>query len=95
MKDPGSIVLDLQLTEKSTVLGETQNKYMFRVAPAANKIEIKQAVEKLFGVSVKSVNTINYDGKRKRERTSKFGKRSDWKRAVVTLKEGSKIDLTA
>ena len=55
---------------------------------------IKAAVEDLFGVNVEKVNTMRYLGKRKRERTAKYGKRSDWKRAVVTLKEGEKIDLT-
>ncbi len=95
MKDASSIVRDIQVTEKGTRLGETQNKYLFRVARSANKIEIKRAVEQLFGVSVKSVNTMNYSGKKKRERTTRYGKRADWKRAVVTLRKGSNIDLTA
>ncbi len=60
----------------------------------ANKIEIKQAVEELFNVNVTKVNTMNRQGKRKRERTSRYGRTSDWKRAVVTLKEGETIDLT-
>lgn len=94
MKHGGHIVRGIMVTEKSAQLAETQNKYFFRVNPGANKIEIKDAVEKGFGVKVKAVNTQRYDGKRKRERTARYGKRSDWKRAVVTLKEGSKIDLT-
>ena len=94
MKHGGHIVKGIMVTEKSTQLAETQNKYFFRVSPNANKIEIKDAVEKGFGVKVKAVNTARYAGKRKRERTAKYGKRSDWKRAIVTLKEGSKIDLT-
>ena len=93
MKDSGTIIKGLQVTEKSNSLAETQNKYFFDVAPDANKIEIKKAVEKAFKVSVASVNTSNYRGKKKRERTMQYGKRPDWKRAVVTLKEGSKIDL--
>ncbi len=94
MKHGGHIVRGIMVTEKSAMLAETQNKYFFRVSPTANKIEIKEAVEQGFGVKVKAVNTARYSGKRKRERTVRYGKRSDWKRAVVTLKEGSKIDLT-
>ncbi len=94
MKDPHSVIIGLQVTEKGAVLAEHGNKYMLRVAPQANKVEIRKAIELMFGVSVLSVNTCNYSGKRKRERTVQFGKRSDWKRAIVTLKEGDTIDLT-
>ncbi len=94
MKDPLSIIMGLQVTEKSAVLSEHGNKYMLRVAPRANKVEIRKAIELMFGVSVISVNTCNYGGKRKRERTVQYGKRSDWKRAIVTLKEGDTIELT-
>ncbi|MFW6152348.1 MAG: 50S ribosomal protein L23 [Verrucomicrobiota bacterium] len=94
MKDPLSVILSLQVTEKGAVLAEHGNKYMLRVAPQANKVEIRSAIERQFGVSVLSVNTCNYSGKRKRERTAKYGKRSDWKRAIVTLKQGDTIDLT-
>jgi len=93
MKDAGVIIKRLQLTEKGTHLSETGNKYLFEVCPDANKIEIKRAVEESFGVSVTGVNTMNYTGKRKRNRSWRYGKRRDWKRAVVTLKEGDKIDL--
>ena len=92
--DASSIIKEIQLTEKGTDLREKANQYLFKVDPGANKIEIKQAVESMYGVAVSNVNTMKYAGKRKRERTAKYGKRSDWKRAVVTLKEGSKIDLT-
>jgi len=94
MKNPGVIIRALQLTEKGTALAETQNKYFFKVNRQANKMEIKRAVEELFNVSVETVNTMNFKGKRKRERTVRYGKRPDWKRAVVTLREGNKIDLT-
>ena len=94
MKNPGVIIRAVQLTEKGNALAETQNKYFFKVNRSANKMEIKRAVEDLFKVSVASVNTMNFKGKRKRERTVRYGRRSDWKRAVVTLREGSKIDLT-
>lgn len=94
MKDPHSVIMNIQISEKGTDLSEKENKYLFRVARAANKIEIKRAVEKLFNVPVTKVNTMNYMGKRKRERTIRYGRRASWKRAVVTLAEGSKIDLT-
>jgi large subunit ribosomal protein L23 len=81
------------LTEKGTRLSEEENKYIFRVNPAANKVEIKQAVEELFKVNVVSVNTMNRQGKKKRVRTASAGKTAAWKRAVVTLAEGSTIDF--
>ncbi len=93
-KDARMIVKKLQVTEKSTRLAEKENKYFFVVDASANKIEIKNAVEELYKVSVCRVNTVNYSGKLKRERTMKYGRKSDWKRAVVTLAEGSKIELT-
>ena len=81
------------ITEKGSVLSEKQNKYFFRVAVKANKQEIKESVEKIFNVKVKSVNTMNMLGKNKRLRAS-AGKTPDWKKAIVTLKEGQKIDFT-
>ena len=93
MKNPHDIIKSVQLTEKGTGLMEKENKYFLTVAPSANKIEIKQAVESAFKVAVAKVNTMNYSGKRKRERTSQFGRRPAWKRAIVTLKEGEKIDF--
>ena len=94
MKHRRAIIRKVQLTEKSNVLSDSQSKYFFEVDPAANKQDIKSAVEQLFNVSVKTVNTMRYMGKRKRERTVRYGRRSDWKRAVVTLKEGESIDFT-
>lgn len=93
MKDAGLVVRKMQLTEKATGLAG-KNKYFFEVQRSANKIDVKRAVEELYKVSVVSVNTMRYAGKRKRERSLQYGKRSDWKRAVVTLKEGDSIDLT-
>jgi len=81
------------LTEKATLLSEKHNQYVFRVSPTANKIEIKRAVEQLFKKTVLDVNTANFAGKKKRERTANFGRRAHWKKAVVTLKEGEKLDL--
>jgi large subunit ribosomal protein L23 len=79
------------ITEKSTVLSE-QNKVVFRVAPDATKPEIAAAVEELFKVSVVKVNTLNTKGKTKRFR-GHMGRRSDVKKAIVTLQEGQSIDI--
>jgi len=81
------------LTEKATLLSEKLNKYVFRVSPAANKLQIKRAIEVIFKKKVVSVNTANYAGKKKRERKADFGRRPHWKKAIVTLKAGEKLDL--
>jgi large subunit ribosomal protein L23 len=81
------------LTEKATLLSEKLNKYVFRVTPAANKIQIKRAIELIFKKKVLAVNTANYAGKKKRERKADFGRRPHWKKAIVTLKAGEKLDL--
>jgi large subunit ribosomal protein L23 len=94
MKDTRIVIQKLLLTEKGTQLTEKCNQYLFRVDPAANKIEIKQAVEKAFNVKVARVNTMNRQGKAKRVRSMSYGRTTAWKRAVVTLKDGEKIDLT-
>ncbi len=93
MKDSFDHIQTVLLTEKATLLSEKHNQYVFRVSPRANKIEIKRAVELLFKKTVVRVNTANFAGKKKRERTANFGRRSHWKKAVVTLKEGEKIVL--
>jgi large subunit ribosomal protein L23 len=87
------IIDHIRLTEKGTLLSEKENKYVFHVRPHANKLQIKQAIEQLFGKTVVAVNTCNYAGKKKRERTANFGRKSHWKKAIVTLKEGERIDL--
>ena len=79
------------VTEKSTALME-QGKYTFRVPLAATKIQIRQAVELIFKVKVQAVNTMRYEGKLKRMGRTQ-GRRSDWKKAVVTLKPGEAIEL--
>lgn len=93
MRTPYDIIKNVMITEKSAVLAE-QKKYVFRVSTDAEKIEIGKAVEALFdGAKVESVNVMNYMGKEKRSgRSSKVGRRPDWKKAVVTLSEGS-IDV--
>ena len=80
------------ITEKATTLSE-HNQVMFRVARDATKPQIKEAVEKLFDVKVKSVNTLVRKGKTKVFRGN-FGSQSDTKRAIVTLEEGHRIDVT-
>jgi len=94
MKDPRLIVKKIQVTEKSARLAEKENKHFFMVDPSSNKMEIKKAVEEIYKVVVDKVNTVNYMGKLKRERTMTYGRTSNWKRAVVTLAKGSKIELT-
>lgn len=93
MKDVYQVINRVLLTEKGTRLAEEENKFLFRVHPDANKMEIKAAVEQLFKVKVVAVNTMNRQGKKKRARTAQAGKTADWKRAVVTLAEGSTIDF--
>lgn len=88
MKDPQDIILRPLVTERATKLME-ENKYAFVVHKKANKIEIKKAVEKLFNVNVQSVNTMNMKGKFRRVGVHR-GYCPDWKKAVVTLEEGSK-----
>lgn len=80
------------ITEKST-MGSEHNQVTFRVPLAANKREVKAAVEGLFNVKVTGVNTIRVKGKTKRFRGT-VGQRSDYKKAIVTLAEGQKIDVT-
>jgi large subunit ribosomal protein L23 len=80
------------LTEKSSRMSERENKYSFRVAKSANKIEIRKAVEELFSVKVTSVNTVMMRGKKKRVR-HRLGKTPDWKKAVVSLIQSDKIDF--
>lgn len=93
MKNPRDVIIEPVVSEKSYALLE-QNVYTFRVHPDASKPEITDAVESIFNVRVKKVNTLNRGGKRKRNRRSwTYGKRSDAKRAYVTLVEGDSIDL--
>jgi large subunit ribosomal protein L23 len=91
--DPRDVVIRPVVSEKSYALNDT-GAYTFVVHPDANKIQIRQAVESIFGVRVAKVNTLNRPGKRKRNRRSAtFGKRPDTKRAVVTLQGDDRIEL--
>ena len=87
------IVLAPHITEKSTMMSE-HNAVVFKVAPGASKPEIKAAVEALFGVTVTNVNTIVTKGKTKRWKGAPY-RRSDVKKAIVTLAEGQSIDVTS
>lgn len=92
MKNVHQVLIGPMLTEKGTVLKETENKVLFKVAKVANKVEIKNAVEVIFKVKVDRVTTMNVMGKKKR--MGKYeGKRPDWKKAIVKLKEGEKLDF--
>lgn len=92
-KNADDILKAVMSTEKALGLQEKDNSYTLRVAKSANKVEIKKAVEEVFNVKVLSVNTQNYDGKKRMLRNRKVVKAQDWKRAIVTLKKGDKIDL--
>jgi len=92
MKEPYRIVLSPVISEKGTRLTEENNKYLFRVANWANKIDIKRAVESIYKVRVDCVNTMTVHGKTKRYRYTR-GKTPDWKKAIVTLKEGESISF--
>ena len=88
MKSAFDVIIAPVVTEKSNQLIQSK-KYTFRVHPDAGKIEIARAIEELFKVKVASVNVMNYEGKLKRAGRGTPGRRADWKRAVVTLAEGS------
>ncbi len=92
MQTPYDIVLSLLRTEKSTDLMPL-NKYAFYVDKKANKYQIKKAIEQIYKVKVAQVNTAIVPGKNKRVRF-KQGKTPDWKKALVTLRQGHKIDVT-
>jgi large subunit ribosomal protein L23 len=92
-RDPRDVILRPVVSEKSYTAYDA-NVYTFVVAPDANKIEIRQAVEAIFDVSVINVNTLNRNGKRKRNRrTGNYGRRADTKRAIVTLAAGDRIEI--
>ena len=91
--DPTYVVKAPVVTEESTIQTESHNKYIFKVDPRANKNQIRDAIEKHFNVGVVAVNTMNYRGKPRRRGRDRQGRRSNWKKAIVTLREGDAIDL--
>ena len=91
-RDPRQVILRPLMTEKSMRQKEEQNTVAFRVRPDANKVEIRAAIETIFSVKVAAVRTASFEGKLKRMGRPQ-GRRRDWKKAIVTLRPGHKIDL--
>ena len=92
MRDPRDVILRPVVTERSTALQEDMRTYTFVVAKDANKLEVRNAVQVLFGVRVESVRTANYQGKWRRVGRS-LGRKPAYKKAVVRLAEGDSIDV--
>jgi large subunit ribosomal protein L23 len=92
--NPFEIIKTVRLTEKGTRQSEKYNQYTIVADRLATKPQIRQAVQELFKVKVTKVNTLNVRGKLRRQRTIQAGRASNWKKAIVTLKEGDKIVLT-
>jgi large subunit ribosomal protein L23 len=88
------IIKTVRLTEKGTRQSESLNQYTVVADRRASKPQIRAAVQELFKVKVVKVNTLNIHGKARRQRTAQAGKTMDWKKAIVTLKDGDKISLT-
>ncbi len=87
-----TVLVGPHISEKSTILSETKNQFVFKVRTDANKSEIRKAVEMMFEVKVESVQVLNVQGKKKRFKAT-LGKRADWKKAYVRLAEGDTIDF--
>ena len=92
MRGPQDVIRAPLVSEKGTLLAESTNQVLFKVRPEANKIEVKKAVETLFKVKVEKVRMARYLGKVRRVGRS-MGRRAEWKKAYVTLREGDKIDF--
>jgi len=92
MSEAAQVIIKPLITEKSTIQKEGENQVTFAVARRANKIEIGRAIEDIFKVKVTNVRTINMMGKKKRH-GKKIGKKPDWKKAIVTLAPGERIDF--
>jgi large subunit ribosomal protein L23 len=93
MNEPYDIIKRVHLTEKASILADTEGKYVFKVKLGSNKVQIRQAIEKLFKKKVLKVNTARFGGKAKRGRTQHPGFTSDWKKAIITLAPGEKIEF--
>lgn len=94
MKTPDQVIKTLRLTEKSNQLSSNHGQYTFEVYPDSNRHSIRSAVEKAFNVTVTRVNVLNVKAKKKRSlRTGRTGTKSGFKKAIVTLKEGDKIEI--
>jgi large subunit ribosomal protein L23 len=88
------IIKSVRLTEKGTTQADKFNQYTIVTDRRANKIQIRKAIEELFKVKVTRVNTLNVRGKARRQMTKQAGRDANWKKAIVTLKQGDKISLT-
>jgi len=93
MKDIYQVIKNVRLSEKATFLQETNNEVVLEVDRSANKLEIRHAVERLFGKKVASVRTANCLGKLRRQKRADAGRTAHWKKAVVRLKDGESLDL--
>lgn len=93
MKDIYTVIKTVRVTEKGAVATEKNNQYQLVVDKHANKVDIKHAVEKAFKVKVLSVNTLRVRGKGRRQMTKQAGFTPAWKKAIVTLKDGDKIEI--
>ncbi|HEY7166681.1 MAG TPA: 50S ribosomal protein L23 [Candidatus Binatia bacterium] len=92
MKGPEQIIKAPLISEKGSLLTESSNQVLFKVRPDANKVEVKRAVEALFKVKVEKVRIARYLGKLRRVGKN-MGRRPEWKKAFITLREGDKIDF--
>jgi large subunit ribosomal protein L23 len=93
MKDIYQVIDTVLISEKATLLQEENNEYVFKVDRDANKLEIKRAIEQLFGKKVADVRTMNCSGKQKRKRRADAGRTAHWKKAIVRLKDGESLEL--
>lgn len=93
MKNIYQVIKNVRLTEKASILQENNNEVVLEVDPSANKLEIKQAVEKIFDKKVIGVRTANYDGKLRRKRRADQGRTASFKKAIVRLADGQSLDL--
>ncbi|MCF7669166.1 MAG: 50S ribosomal protein L23 [Verrucomicrobia bacterium] len=91
---PYEIIKTVRITEKGTDQSEELNQYTVVADHRASKIQIREAVQELFNVRVLNVNTMNMHGKTRRKMTKQAGRTADWKKAILTLKKGDKIELT-
>ena len=88
------IIKTVRISEKAALQSERFNQYTVVADPHANKIQIRKAIEELFKVKVLAVNTSNVIGKARRKRTKHEGREANWKKAIVTIKKGERINLT-
>jgi large subunit ribosomal protein L23 len=87
-------VLSPHVTEKATMVADKLNQVVFKVRKTATKMQVKEAIESMFKVDVKAVNLLNVKGKTKKASRNTMGKRSDWKKAYVSIKAGQEINFT-